>query len=157
MLSDAQVESYRELGYVVADFNLPESVLDDLRADQKRLISRHSEFRDICPNLLAHDLRFLEVARTPEILDMVAQLIGPDFDLQDLERFDKKGAQHEYHEQHWKEGPGIFNHQRFCGLVSNPGLKLLVLGVTLLLPIWVLTLQIGDDPLSTRRQKQRVE
>ena len=56
MLSDAQVESYRELGYVVADFNLPESVLDDLRADQKRLISRHSEFRDICPNLLAHDL-----------------------------------------------------------------------------------------------------
>ena len=110
MLSDAQVESYRELGYVVADFNLPESVLDDLRADQKRLISRHSEFRDICPNLLAHDLRFLEVARTPEILDMVAQLIGPDFALWNSSLFSKPphdGQRTPWHQdgQYWPIRP----------------------------------------------------
>jgi ectoine hydroxylase-related dioxygenase (phytanoyl-CoA dioxygenase family) len=110
MLSEAQIESYREHGYVVADFRLPDSVLDDLREGQKRLVARHRDFRDICPNLLAYDLRFLEIARTPEILDMVAQLIGPDFALWNSSLFSKparNGQRTPWHQdgQYWPIRP----------------------------------------------------
>lgn len=91
MLSEGQIEAYREHGYVIADFRLSESVLEALRADQKRLVEREPRFRDLCPNLLTYDLRFLEIARTPEILDMVEQLIGPDFALWNSSLFSKPG------------------------------------------------------------------
>ncbi len=89
MLSEQQMEAYRAKGYVIADFRLPASTVEDLRADQERLVTRTPQFRDLCPNLLAHDLRFLEIARTPEILDMVEQIIGPDFALWNSSLFSK--------------------------------------------------------------------
>ena len=79
MLSDAQIAQYQERGYVIPDFRLPESVLADLRADHERLVARHPELRQYCPNLLSYDLRFLEIARTPGIVEMVGQILGPDF------------------------------------------------------------------------------
>ena len=110
MLSEAQVEAYREHGYVIADFRLSESVLEDLRADQKRLVEREPRFRDLCPNLLAYDLRFLDVARTPEILDMAEQLIGPDFALWNSSLFSKPerdGQRTPWHQdgQYWPIRP----------------------------------------------------
>jgi hypothetical protein len=110
MLSESQVDAYREHGYVIADFRLSESVLEDLRADQKRLVEREPRFRDLCPNLLAYDLRFLEIARTPEILDMVEQLIGPDFALWNSSLFSKPerdGQRTPWHQdgQYWPIRP----------------------------------------------------
>jgi ectoine hydroxylase-related dioxygenase (phytanoyl-CoA dioxygenase family) len=110
MLSEAQVEAYREQGYLIADFRLSESVLEDLRADQKRLVEREPRFRDLCPNLLAYDLRFLDVARTPEILDMAEQLIGPDFALWNSSLFSKPerdGQRTPWHQdgQYWPIRP----------------------------------------------------
>ena len=81
MLSTSQLERYQRDGYVVPDFRLPESTLEDIRADQTRLVERHPELRQYCPNLLAYDLRFLEVARTPEIVGMIRQILGDDFAL----------------------------------------------------------------------------
>ncbi len=81
MLSAAEVETYHRDGYVTPAFRLPERDLEDIRAHHDRLVARHPEYRDYCPNLLAHDLAFLNWARVPEILDMVAQLIGPDIAL----------------------------------------------------------------------------
>ena len=92
MLTDAQLEHYRDRGYVVPDFRLPESVLEDLRADQARLVARHPELRQYCPNLLHYDLRFLEVARTPEIVAMVSQILGPDLALWNSSLFAKPAA-----------------------------------------------------------------
>ena len=110
MLSEAQIETYREQGYVIADFRLSASMLEDLRADQQRLVEREPRFRDLCPNLLAYDLRFLEVARTPEILDMVEQLIGPDFALWNSSLFSKPerdGQRTPWHQdgQYWPIRP----------------------------------------------------
>lgn len=79
MLSPAQVEQYHEDGYVVPDYRLPPDVLQAIRDDHDRLLARHPEFRDYCPNVLAYDLAFLNHARMPEIVDMVSQVIGPDF------------------------------------------------------------------------------
>ena len=67
-------------------------MLADLRADQARLVARHPEFRQYCPTLLAYDLRFLEIARTPEILEMVGQILGPDIALWNSSLFAKPAA-----------------------------------------------------------------
>lgn len=80
-LTAAELLSYEENGYVIPDYRISESALSDIRDAHSRLLSRHPEFRDYCPMLLAYDTGFLNIARDPEILDMVAQVIGPDFAL----------------------------------------------------------------------------
>ena len=77
-LSEAEVDRYHEDGYVIPEYRLPEETLQDIRADYDRLLTRHPEFRDYCPMLLRYDLSFLNYARDPNILDMVAKVIGPD-------------------------------------------------------------------------------
>lgn len=77
-LSEAEVDRYHENGYIIPEYRLPEETLQDIRADYDRLLTRHPEFRDYCPMLLRYDLSFLNYARDPNILDMVAQVIGPD-------------------------------------------------------------------------------
>ena len=81
MLSESQIAHYRDHGFVVPDYRLAPQVIESIRETHDRLIARHPEFRDYCPNLLAYDLGFLNFARDPDILDMVEQVIGPDFAL----------------------------------------------------------------------------
>ncbi len=81
MLTDAQIERYHADGYVVPDYRLPAETLAEIRADHDRLITARPEFRDYCPSVLAYDLTFLNYARIPEIVDMVEQVLGPDFAL----------------------------------------------------------------------------
>ena len=110
MLTDSQLEHYRDRGYVIPDFRLPESVVEDLRADHARLVTRHPELRQYCPNLLHYDLRFLEIARTPEIVAMVSQLLGPDLALWNSSLFAKPatdGKRTPWHQdgQYWPIRP----------------------------------------------------
>ena len=81
MLGADEIEHYHSDGYVIPDFRLEDPVLDDIRANHDRLLARHPEFSDYCPAVLAFDTGFLNIARLPAILDMVEQLIGPDFAL----------------------------------------------------------------------------
>ena len=81
MLTTEQVEQYHRDGYVTPDYRLPNIILDDIRAAHDRLIERHPEFSDYCSALLAFDTWYLTVARIPEIVDMVAQVIGDDIAL----------------------------------------------------------------------------
>lgn len=109
-LTQNQLECYRRDGYVTPDFQLPDSILADLRTDHARLVERHPEFRDFCPNLLAYDLRFLEIARTPEIVEMVRQIIGPDVALWNSSFFAKPandGKRTPWHQdgQYWPIRP----------------------------------------------------
>ena len=78
MLTEVQVTQYQEDGFVLPDFRLSEQTLEDIRATHGRLIERHRQFLDYCPAVLPYDLGFLNFARNPDILDMVAQLIGED-------------------------------------------------------------------------------
>ena len=81
MLSETQIEQYHEDGYVIPDFRLPDDILDDIGMHHARLVARRPEYRNFCPSLLAHETAFLAYARIPGILDMVGQVIGPDFAL----------------------------------------------------------------------------
>ena len=89
MLSKEQIEQYHEDGYVIPDFRLPEQTLQDMRDAHTRMVERHPEFRDYCSHVLAFDVGFLEYARTPEIVEMVAQVIGEDIALWNMSFFAK--------------------------------------------------------------------
>ena len=81
MLTQQEVQRYRDEGYVTPDFRLSESVLEDIKQAHQRLLHRHPEFSDYCSAVLAFDTWFLNIARIPEILDMVGQVIGNDIAL----------------------------------------------------------------------------
>lgn len=84
MLTPAQIDRYHSDGFIVPDFRLPAATLEAIKARHAKLLAdhpEHPEYRDYCPALLDHDVGFLEFCRNDAILDMVAQLIGPDFAL----------------------------------------------------------------------------
>ena len=81
MLTSSEIEQYHRDGFVTPDFCLDETTLNDIREAHARLVNRHPEFSDYCSALLAYDTWFLTVARRPDILDMVEQVIGSDFAL----------------------------------------------------------------------------
>ena len=89
MLSPVEVERYERDGYVVPDYRLPLETIEAIKADHARLVARHPEFADYCSSLFVYDLGFLNYARHPGILDMVAQLIGPDIALWNSSLFAK--------------------------------------------------------------------
>ncbi|MEQ9642485.1 MAG: phytanoyl-CoA dioxygenase family protein [Alphaproteobacteria bacterium] len=101
MLTDAQVAQYHQDGYVIPDFRLPPETLAAIRADHDRLLGKHPEFRNYCSRLLEYDLSFLNYARVPEILEMVGQVVGPDFALWNASFFAKPA--HDGHATPWHQ------------------------------------------------------
>ena len=88
-LTDAEVARYHDDGYIVPDFRLPAEMLDRMRDALDRLNQANPHLSGdnmLCPHLtdagvqsLRGDPVWLEFAALPDILDMVEQLIGPDF------------------------------------------------------------------------------
>ena len=72
VLSEAELGHYRDNGFVVPDFHLPEKTIEAIRADHTRLVTEHPEFIDYCPTVLAYDLSFLNYARIPAIAEPAA-------------------------------------------------------------------------------------
>ena len=110
MLTDPQIAEYREKGYVVPDYRLPQAQLTEIRDRHTVLLQRHPEFRDNASVLLSYDLGFLNYARDPNILDMVEQLIGPDICLWNMSFFAKpalNGKKTPWHQngQYWPIRP----------------------------------------------------
>jgi ectoine hydroxylase-related dioxygenase (phytanoyl-CoA dioxygenase family) len=89
MLTPDQVEAYQREGFVTPDFRLPAEVIADIKDMHNRLVQRNPEFSDYCSALLAYDTWYLNVARIPAILDMVAQVIGDDIALWNCSFFAK--------------------------------------------------------------------
>lgn len=85
-LSTAEIEQFREEGYVIPKYRLPDEVLARLRGALDGLLATYV---DVAPEDLAnpHMLPngpdnavnpFMLAARQPEILDMLEQVLGPD-------------------------------------------------------------------------------
>ena len=55
MLSSSEIESYHEDGFVISDFRIDEQTLEQIRSDHERLLKKHPEFLNYCPNVLAYD------------------------------------------------------------------------------------------------------
>ena len=81
MLTTTEIEEYHSRGFVTPDFKLPDEVVTKIRQRHDLLLQNHPEFNNYCSTLLAYDTDFLSVAKDPEILAMVRQLLGDDFAL----------------------------------------------------------------------------
>ena len=93
-LTEEEIAHYHEHGYVIPkNFRVDEGTLQRLKDDHARLVKRADEngedFSDYCSAILPHDLGFSNYARDERILDMVSQLIGPDFGLWNMSFFAK--------------------------------------------------------------------
>jgi hypothetical protein len=89
MLTDAQVREYDQRGFVIPDYRIAADVLEEIKERHARVIARKPEFTDYCPAVLKEDIGFKKYAEDPVILDMVEQLIGPDFALWNCSFFAK--------------------------------------------------------------------
>ncbi|MGH1360299.1 MAG: phytanoyl-CoA dioxygenase family protein [Burkholderiaceae bacterium] len=81
MLSDSQIEQYHRDGYVIPDITLSAETVGLIRQEHDRLLQTHPEFDQYCPALLDLAPGFLPFCGQSEVLDAVAQLIGPDIAL----------------------------------------------------------------------------
>jgi len=85
-LTAAEIEHYREHGYVIPKYRLPDELLKRLRQSLDRLLATYTDVaqEDIAnPHMLppteGRDVNpFMAAAREPDVLDMLEQLIGPD-------------------------------------------------------------------------------
>ena len=85
-LSNAEIDHYKEQGYVIPKFRLPDEHLARLRAGLDRLLATYTDVaqEDIAnPHMLPptegpETNPFMAAARHPQILDMLEQLLGPD-------------------------------------------------------------------------------
>jgi ectoine hydroxylase-related dioxygenase (phytanoyl-CoA dioxygenase family) len=110
MLSAAELKHYRDFGFVVPDFRLPAETIAAIRGDHDRLVAAHPKFADYCPTVLAYDPGFLNYARIPAIVDMVEQVLGPDFALWNSSFFAKparRGRKTPWHQdgEYWPVRP----------------------------------------------------
>lgn len=81
MLNQSQIDQYHESGYLIPDFQLDKSTLDDVKSAHSQLIERHPQYVDYCPAILPHDPSFVRFACNDDILGMVEQIIGQDIAL----------------------------------------------------------------------------
>jgi len=81
MLTDEEILRYKEDGYLIPNFIMPEKDLLEIEKLHELLIKKFPKFRNYCPAILLHDERFLKYCFKKEILDIVEQLIGKNFAL----------------------------------------------------------------------------
>lgn len=80
MLTSSDIQRYREEGQIVLPYRIPEAMLACIERRTDDLLREHPELSaDYVPGLSQIDGRWLAVARIPELLNAVEQLIGPDF------------------------------------------------------------------------------
>ena len=87
-LSSAEIDQYRDSGYVVPEFTLPVATVDKLRETVDRLIRSNPDVRPEqlvnahIANPNAEGVKgadeLLELTRHPDILDLVEAVLGPD-------------------------------------------------------------------------------
>ena len=89
-LTEAEVTHYREQGYVVPAVRLQEKPMKLIERRLGRFLSDNSELSPAyIGGLLEMDVSWISIARQPQMLDAVEQLIGPDFLLWEVALFTK--------------------------------------------------------------------
>ena len=79
MLTESDIQKYREEGQIVLPFCLPEEMVSCIERRSDELLQGHPELSaDYVPGLVEIDEQWLAVGCIPGILDAVEKLIGPD-------------------------------------------------------------------------------
>ena len=80
-LTDREIARYHEQGWIVPDYRVPADLLADAKARATAMMDARADYRDLYPDRLGADIRFVDMAREPDLLDILEQLIGPDIAL----------------------------------------------------------------------------
>ena len=101
-LTSAEIEQYERDGYVVPAFRLPQHQVDKLRATLDRLLAENPDVRPeklVSAHIAGRNDEgvtgsndFLELARDPDVLDVVSQVLGDDIILWGCHVFCKPGG-----------------------------------------------------------------
>ena len=59
MLTSEEIKRYKEDGYLIPNFKMPEKDLLEIEDLHDSLIEKFPKFRNYCPAVLLHDERFL--------------------------------------------------------------------------------------------------
>ncbi len=89
MLTQTQIAQYHDDGYVIPNYTVPDDMLAAMRRDTDELARRDVAFREFCATLLDHAPGFIQYARNPALLDLIEQVLGPDFALWNMTFFGK--------------------------------------------------------------------
>jgi ectoine hydroxylase-related dioxygenase (phytanoyl-CoA dioxygenase family) len=81
MLTESQINEYKQNGFVIPDFVMPENILLKIEERHNKLLKTYPEFKNYCPAVLSYDEGFLDFCKNEIILNFVEQLIGPNFAL----------------------------------------------------------------------------
>ena len=81
MLSKEEIKKYKENGYLVPKFRMPEKDLLEIERLHKKLVKKFPKFRNYCPAILLQDKNFLKYCFNKKILNIVEKLIGKNFAL----------------------------------------------------------------------------
>jgi ectoine hydroxylase-related dioxygenase (phytanoyl-CoA dioxygenase family) len=81
MLTESQINEYKQNGFVIPDFVMPENILLKIEERHNKLLKTHPEFKNYCPAVLSYDEGFLDFCKNEIILNFIEQLIGPNFAL----------------------------------------------------------------------------
>ena len=78
MLSETELQHYNDKGWVVPDYRVPAALLAEAQRRADAMFAARPDYADLYPDLLDADIWFLEIAREPGLLDMLAQVLGPE-------------------------------------------------------------------------------
>ena len=81
MLTSEEIKKYKEEGYLIPNFQMPEKDLLEIEELHNSLVEKFPKFRNYCPAVLLHDERFLKYCFNEKILNIIEQLIGKNFAL----------------------------------------------------------------------------
>ena len=81
MLTSEEIQKYKEDGYLIPNFQMPEKDLLEIEELHNSLVEKFPKFRNYCPAVLLHDERFLKYCFNKVILNIIEQLIGKNFAL----------------------------------------------------------------------------
>ena len=81
MLTNEEIKKYKEEGYLVPNFQMPEKDLLEIEELHDSLVKKFPKFKNYCPAILLHDERFLKYCFNEKILNIIEQLIGKNFAL----------------------------------------------------------------------------
>ena len=81
MLTSEEIKKYKEEGYLIPSFQMPEKDLLEIEELHDSLVKKFPKFRNYCPAILLHDERFLKYCFNEKILNIIEQLIGKNFAL----------------------------------------------------------------------------
>jgi len=81
MLTIEEIQKYKEDGYLIPNFKMPEKDLLEIEELHSTLVNTFPKFRNYCPAVLIYDERFLKYCFNEKILNIIEQLVGKNFAL----------------------------------------------------------------------------